>query len=195
MLIAYALLFPLLLAGLAVAVVRRFDDRGLFAVFPFPLLSLLSGLLFGVHMLQAGGLWRWLAPSALWLSPYWGQPLAELVAHWLSPPRLLEQAALAQRALLADPRAFGLSLQWLLFALLVIGVMSALAWRSVGALRGLLIHGVLSVCSALAVIWVCVLLACLLHRLNFWVFPLTFAVMYFWGSVKPVWQWARACRP
>jgi hypothetical protein len=194
LLIGYGVLFPLVLAALAMVVVRRFDDRGLFAVFPFPLLPLVSGLLFGVHMLQAGGLGQQLAPSVLWLSPYWGQPPAELIAHWLWPPRLLEQWALAQRALVTDAWTFSVSLQLILVALLVISAMSALAWRSLGALRGLLIHGVLSACSALAVVWVSVLLAWLLHRLNFWVLPLTFAVVYFWGSITPILLRARACR-
>lgn len=162
--------------------VQRLDDRGLFAVFPFPLLPLTSGVLLSFELLHASGLAMLLTPTAIWLSGYWEQPLSILIMEWIWAPQLLELLILTVYMLEDTPSAFSWSIVLVNVSLVVITGMSVLAWRSLQALRGVVIHLTLSICTLIGMIWLCMMVAWLLCLLNFWLFLMIFAVIYYWNS-------------
>ncbi|WP_139162998.1 hypothetical protein [Desulfonatronum thiosulfatophilum] len=180
-----ALLTPLLPTALILMsawLVRRLDDRGMYAVFPFSGLPIAAGIIFCWAMLTAMHIPRSFTVQGIWFSTYWALTPMELYLLWLSPLAMYQAWIAGMAVLFSEVLKFSWLAASFLTILIVAIAVAGLAWRNRQAWRGIALFFLLALTAASWFYLSVILIAWLVHWLNFWLLLLIFAVLYFIGA-------------
>lgn len=180
--VAATAILPASLLFVSRLLVRHLDDRGMYEVPPFSWLPLLAGASLCSAALDAMKVVGRFDPSELWLSDFWALRFEELYEVWLRPHDIL----LAMIAGLIEFNNEILHAGWRVWlfqlsaaiALLV----ALLAWRSWNAIRGVLLFFWLSLTDMVLMYMAVIMLAWVVHWLNFWILIIFFIFLYMYDK-------------
>ncbi|GAB6057033.1 hypothetical protein [Desulfonatronum parangueonense] len=154
----------------------------MYAVFPFSGLPIAAGIIFCWAMLVAMHIPRSFTVQGIWFSNYWALAPMELYLLWLSPWAMYQAWISGLAVLFSEILKFS----WLAATFLAISfiafTVAGLAWRNRHAWRGVLLYFLLGLTAASWFYLSVILIAWLVHWLNFWLLLLIFAVLYFVGA-------------
>jgi len=163
--VAICLLVPIALRQVQGAVVRRLDNRRMYHILFCRLLPIICGVLIALCMIVQTGTARSFRVDTLWslTGPFHESRLWVLIGDQIGTPWAgpgigpVGPIVATAYALVA-----GLTL--------VNAVIAMVGWRSLGALRGIAVHVISTLVTAVYVTFLLITVAWVVHWLNFWIF-------------------------
>lgn len=179
---AVAIILPVSLLLVNRLLIRYLDDRGMYRVPPFSWLPLLAGSALCSAALNALDIVGRLNPSQLWLSDFWALRFDELYDVWLRPSDVLLAVIAGLIEFYNELLYEGWSVWLFQGSAVVAGVVALLAWRSWQAIRGILLFFWLSLAVMILMYISVILLAWVIHWLNFWALVVLFLFLYMYDK-------------